>query len=66
MLQEDWAIRRFRPNGVSAGTSARQLDWRVHSPQSSHTAALMKSRFEGRAASPFFLRRRFSDAHICA
>jgi hypothetical protein len=47
LLQADWSICRLRPNSVSTGRIAMQLDSRPQSPQPSHTASLMKTRVCG-------------------
>ena len=47
MLQVDWLIARLRPKAVSRGSMDRQLDCTEQSPQPSHTASLMNSRFGG-------------------
>ena len=44
MLQLDWSILRFRPSGVSVGTTATQFDCTEQSPQPSQTRVLMKKR----------------------
>src|ERR1700679_3623803 len=33
LLQLDWSIWRLRPNSVSTGSTDRQLDWVLQSPQ---------------------------------
>ncbi len=47
MLQLDWSMVRLRPNSVSTGLTETQLDFSEQSPQPSHTASLMKTRFCG-------------------
>ena len=47
MLQEDWSMARLRPNSVSTGTTERQLDFTLQSPQPSQTSSLMKTRVAG-------------------
>ena len=37
-------MARLRPNSVSSGSTERQLDWSLQSPQPSHTASLMTAR----------------------
>src|SRR6202012_6002288 len=58
LLQLDWSIWRLRPNSVSTGSTDRQLDWVLQSPQPSHTAWLMKTRWSGSGKVPRFRRRR--------
>ena len=64
LLQEDWLMRRLRPNSVSTGSMATQLAWTLQSPQPSHTASLMKARSGGSGYSPRLRRRRFSAAQV--
>ena len=40
-------MARLRPNSVSTGTTDRQLDFTLQSPQPSHTSSLMTTRFGG-------------------
>ncbi len=47
MLQVDWLMRRFLPNSVSSGSTDRQLDLSLQSPQPSHTASLITARLAG-------------------
>src|SRR5205809_614209 len=47
LLQLDWSMLRLRPNSVSTGLTETQLDFSEQSPQPSHTASLMKTRFCG-------------------
>src|SRR5450830_1958540 len=70
LLQEDWLIRRLRPNSVSNGSTERQFDCTEQSPQPSHTASLITARLAGSGKpglpflSIFFRRRRFSEAQV--
>jgi hypothetical protein len=64
LLQADWSMARLRPNSVSTGTTARQLDLAAQSPQPSHTAWLMKMRRLGSIKAPRLRRRRFSAAQV--
>ena len=59
MLQLFWSICRLRPNGVSFGTTDRQLDSTEQSPQPSQTRSLMTTNFCGSASLPRLRRRRF-------
>src|SRR5690606_17210110 len=47
LLQEDWSMRRLRPNSVSTGWIETQLDLTPQSPQPSQTSSLMKMRLSG-------------------
>src|SRR6478609_10340777 len=62
LLQVLWLMVRLRPNSVSSGTTDRQLDLTLQSPQPSHTRSLITTRFCGSGNLPRFLRRRFSAA----
>ncbi|HBF99383.1 MAG TPA: hypothetical protein DDW95_12600 [Alphaproteobacteria bacterium] len=64
MLQEDWLIRRLRPNSVSTGSIDAQLDCTLQSPQPSQTASLINRRRGGSSILPRLRRRRFSDAQV--
>ncbi|MNE58602.1 hypothetical protein D3C80_1536430 [compost metagenome] len=64
LLQEFWSISRLRPNSVSSGSTDRQLDLTLQSPQPSHTAGLMKARLAGSTSLPRLRRRRFSVAQV--
>src|SRR4051794_23116242 len=64
LLQEDWLIWRLRPSSVSSGSTDRQFDCTLQSPQPSHTASLMTARLAGSGYSLRFRRRRFSDAQV--
>ena len=61
MLQVDWLIVRLRPYSVSSGSTERQFDFALQSPQPSHTISLMTARLAGAGNSLRFLRRRFVD-----
>ena len=52
------------PNGVSFGSTLRQLDSTEQSPQPSQTASLMKIRCAGSGNAPRLRRRRFSAAQV--
>src|SRR5690554_3817740 len=41
LLQDDWSMRRLRPNSVSTGCTETQLDATPQSPQPSQTSSLM-------------------------
>ncbi len=56
---------RLRPNSVSSGSTERQFDWTLQSPQPSQTISLMTTRRDGSGNSLRFLRRRFSVAQVC-
>ncbi len=62
MLHDDWWISRRSPNSVSTGSTDRQLLIREQSPQPSHTAWLMTTRWGGSSSSPRLRRRRASAA----
>jgi hypothetical protein len=47
LLQVDWLMVRLRPNSVSRGSTERQLDLALQSPQPSHTISLITARFAG-------------------
>ena len=64
LLQVDWLMRRLRPNSVSSGSTERQLDFSLQSPQPSQTRALITVRSGGSGYSLRFLRRRFSAAQV--
>src|ERR1700756_1092653 len=64
LLQVDWSMARLRPNSVSTGTTERQLDATLQSPQPSQTSSLMKARFGGSSISRRLRRRRFSAAQV--
>src|SRR5437867_768932 len=64
LLHEDWLIWRLRPNSVSSGSTDRQFDCTLQSPQPSHTASLITARLAGSGYSPFLRRRRFSEAQV--
>ena len=64
LLQLFWLIRRLRPNGVSTGSTDRQLDCTEQSPQPSHTSSLMMTVLAGVASVPRLRRRRFSVAQV--
>src|SRR6202022_2163922 len=66
LLQVERLIWRLRPNGVSFGSTLRQLDSTEQSPHPSHTRSLMYANFGGSGNRPRFLRRRFSVAHSCS
>ena len=48
----------FEPQRVSLGSTDRQLDLMLQSPQPSHTSSLINRRRAGSSAEPFFRRRR--------
>ena len=56
---------RLRPSSVSSGSTERQFDWTLQSPQPSQTISLMTTRLAGSGNSLRFLRRRFSVAQVC-
>ena len=64
MLQVDWLILRFLPYSVSSGSTERQFDLTLQSPQPSHTMSLITTRLAGSGKAPRFLRRRFSEAQV--
>jgi len=64
LLQADWSITRLRPNSVSSGPIAMQLDCTEQSPQPSHTSGLMKTRRSGSGNCLRLRRRRFSAAQV--
>jgi len=64
LLQVDWLIVRLRPNSVSSGSTDRQLDLSLQSPQPSHTISLITARFAGSGYAPRLRRRRFSEAQV--
>ncbi|MND07646.1 hypothetical protein D3C83_297680 [compost metagenome] len=64
MLQVDWLMVRFLPNSVSSGSTDRQLDFALQSPQPSHTASLITARLAGSGKAPRLRRRRFSEAQV--
>src|SRR5260221_12331157 len=47
LLHEDWLTARLRPNSVSSGSTERQFDSTLQSPQPSHTLSLVTSRLAG-------------------
>ena len=47
MLHEDWLMTRFLPNSVSSGSTERQFDLTLQSPQPSDTLSLMTARTAG-------------------
>ena len=57
-------MARLRPNSVSTGTTDRQFDLALQSPQPSHTSSLMKTRVAGSGRLPRLRRRRFSAAQV--
>jgi len=65
LLHEDWLMVRLRPNSVSSGSTERQFDLALQSPQPSQTNSLISTRFGGSGNSSRFLRRRFSVAQVC-
>ena len=64
MLQEDWLMTRLRPNSVSSGSTERQFDFALQSPQPSHTISLITARTAGSGKALRLRRRRFSEAHV--
>ena len=62
-LQALWSMARLRPNSVSIGSTARQLEVREQSPQSSQTRGLIATRFTATAWVPRLRLRRRSVAH---
>ena len=64
MLQLLWLMRRLRPNGVSTGSTDRQLLCTEQSPQPSHTSSLITTVSAGVAIVPRLRRRRFSVAQV--
>src|SRR2546421_7474629 len=64
LLHEDWLIRRLRPNSVSSGSTDRQFDFTLQSPQPSHTISLITARIAGSGYSLRLRRRRFSEAQV--
>jgi hypothetical protein len=64
LLQEDWLMRRLRPNSVSMGSMEMQLLWTLQSPQPSQTASLMTMRLSGSGNSLRLRRRRASAAQV--
>jgi len=64
LLQVDWLMVRLRPYSVSSGSTERQLDLLLQSPQPSHTISLITARLAGSGNSLRFLRRRFSEAQV--
>ena len=64
MLQEDWLMTRLRPNSVSSGSTDRQFDFTLQSPQPSHTISLITARTAGSGNSLRLRRRRFSEAQV--
>ena len=64
LLHEDWLMRRLRPNSVSSGSTERQFDFSLQSPQPSHTISLITARTAGSGYSFFLRRRRFSEAQV--
>jgi hypothetical protein len=64
LLQDDWLMARLRPNSVSSGSTDRQLDFTLQSPQPSHTISLITTRLAGSGYSLRLRRRRFSDAQV--
>ena len=64
LLQVLWLICRLRPNSVSSGSTDRQLDCALQSPQPSHTSSLMTTRLAGSASVPRLRLRRFSVAQV--
>jgi hypothetical protein len=63
-LHEDWLIWRLRPYSVSSGSTDRQLDLTLQSPQPSHTISLITTRLAGSGNSLRLRRRRFSEAQV--
>src|SRR5258708_23689953 len=61
LLQEDWLMVRLRPNSVSSGSTERQFDCTLQSPQPSHTLSLITARTAGSGYSFFFRRRPLPD-----
>ena len=55
---------RLRPNSVSSGSTDRQFDLTLQSPQPSQTASLISARSAGSGYSPRLRRRRFSEAQV--
>jgi len=64
LLQVDWLMVRLRPNSVSSGSTERQLDFTLQSPQPSHTISLITARLAGSGKALRLRRRRFSDAQV--
>ena len=64
LLQADWSIWRLRPYSVSRGSTERQFDFALQSPQPSQTRWLMNVRRSGSAIAPRLRRRRFSAAQV--
>ena len=64
LLQVDWLIWRLRPNSVSSGSTLRQLDCTLQSPQPSQTSSLITTRLGGSTRLPRLRRRRFSVAQV--
>ena len=64
LLQADWSIWRLRPYSVSRGSTERQFDFALQSPQPSHTRWLMNVRRSGSTIAPRLRRRRFSAAQV--
>src|SRR3954470_22219611 len=64
LLHEDWLMARLRPNSVSSGSTDRQFDCTLQSPQPSHTISLITARMAGSGYSFRLRRRRFSEAHV--
>src|SRR4051795_8469645 len=52
LLQELWSMARLRPNSVSSGTTERQFDLTLQSPQPSHTRSLITTRLAGSGKVP--------------
>ncbi len=55
---------RLRPNSVSSGSTDRQFDFTLQSPQPSHTRSLITARTAGSGYSLRLRRRRFSEAQV--
>ena len=64
LLQVLWLMVRLRPNSVSSGSTDRQLDLTLQSPQPSHTRSLIMTRTAGSTMVPRLRRRRFSVAQV--
>ena len=64
LLHEDWLMVRFLPSSVSSGSTDRQFDLALQSPQPSQTRSLMTARSAGSGYSFLLRRRRFSEAQV--
>src|SRR3954463_6015967 len=64
LLHEDWLMARLRPSSVSSGSTERQFDLALQSPQPSQTRSLITARLAGSGYSLRLRRRRFSEAQV--